>query len=68
MAAVIFDDMQELQWCDEFLPIKTEEEKAIEHISLILANNDMEVTDLAKDYRMFNSAAEALYKAGYRKQ
>jgi len=52
----------------EFRPIRTEEEKAIEHLALILAKDHEDITDLVKDHRMFVSAAKSIYKAGYRKQ
>ena len=46
----------------KFRPIPTEEELAVEHLSLVLANQV-----LVKDRREFISAAKAIYKAGYRK-
>jgi len=52
----------------EFRPIRTEEEKAIEHLALILAKDHEDVTGLVKDHRMFVSVAKSIYKAGYRKQ
>jgi len=51
----------------EVRPIKTEREQFIEKAAKVLQKNDQDVTDLCnKSVEMFNSAAKALYEAGFK--
>ena len=52
----------------EFRPIRTEEEKAIDDMSKILAMHETKIIELASDPKMFTGLAKSLYKSGYRKQ
>ena len=51
----------------KFRHIRTEDEKAVEDMSIVLAGENTRVVELVTDKSTFVGAAKALYKAGYRK-